>query len=804
MKVAVQSLCEFAAREGGLEHRYTPSPTSAEGIKGHKTLQSRRPQGYQPEYVLEGECLGIQLRGRADGYLPGQSPPLLEEIKTHRGDLARVGPGQRRLHWAQLKVYGALLCQRDDLASVTLRLVYYDIAKDQESPFEETWERGPLHECLMALCLRYRDWHQQESEHRQQRDQALMILAFPFSSFRPHQRSLSETVYKGISTERALLLEAPTGIGKTLGVTYPALMAMPRRQLDKLFLLTARTTGRQLILDSLQKLRPSAGEDETFAGEDEILPLRVLELTARDKACEHPDRACHGDDCPLAAGFFDRLPAARQAAADARWLDRTRLRTLALEHSICPYYLAQEMARWSDVVVGDVNHYFDQHAILYGLTRQNDWRVVPLIDEGHNLIDRARGMYSGELRQWQFRVVARTAPKALSNTFRAVQRAWSKVIDHHVETTALPNQQPLKQHLSAVPTELNGALQRLVGDLTDYMTEHPVIPELQSLLFDTLRFMKLMELFGDHSLCTLEVKPVEGKRKHRSFAASLSIQNLIPTDFLAERFLAAQASVLFSATLNPARYYQDLLGLPTTTCWESIHSPFSADQLDPRIIDISTRFKDRQRSLQPISQRIANQYRAAPGNYLVYLSSFAYLEQLLGELTLHCPDMPVMAQSPSMTEQARLAFIERFRAERGVVGFAVLGGVFSEGIDLPGDALIGVFIATLGLPPYDDLHEQLAKRLQARFGQGYAYTYLYPGIRKVIQAAGRLIRTPEDTGVVELIDDRFGSPQVQQLLPQWWFDAPETIQPTQNIQPIQNIGQASSGNPPPSHHDQLA
>lgn len=788
MKVAVQSLCEFAAREGGLEHRYTPSPTSAEGIKGHKTLQSRRPQAYQPEYLLEGECLEIQLRGRADGYLPGQPTALLEEIKTHRGDLARVGPGQRRLHWAQLKVYGALLCQRDDLASVTLRLVYYDIAKDQESPFEEVWERGQLHGFLTALCLRYRDWHQQESEHRQLRDQALMTLAFPFSDFRPHQRSLSETVYKGICTDRALLLEAPTGIGKTLGVTYPALMAIPRRQLDKLFLLTARTTGRQLILDSLQKLRPSAGEGET-------LPLRVLELTARDKACEHPDRACHGDDCPLAEGFFDRLPTARQAAAETRWLDRTRLRALALDHSICPYYLAQEMARWSDVIVGDVNHYFDQQGILYGLTRQNDWRVVPLIDEGHNLIDRARGMYSGELRQWQFRDVARTAPKALSNTFRAVQRAWRQLIEQHVETSALPNQQTVKRHLPAVPTELNGALQRLVGDLTDYMTEHSVIPELQSLLFDTLRFMKLMELFGDHSLCTLEVKPTEGKRKYRSFAATLSIQNLIPADFLAERFRVAQASVLFSATLTPARYYQDLLGLPTMTCWESIPSPFTAAQLDPRIIDISTRFKDRQRSLHPIIQRIASQYGALPGNYLVYLSSFAYLEQLLGALTSYCPDIPVMAQSPNMTEQARLAFIERFRTERGVVGFAVLGGVFSEGIDLPGDALIGVFIATLGLPPYDDLHEQLAKRLQARFGQGYAYTYLYPGIRKVIQAAGRLIRTPEDTGVVELMDDRYKSPQVQQLLPRWWFDVPE---------PTQNTERASSSSPPPSHRDRPA
>ncbi len=761
MKVAVRSLCEFAAREGSLEHRYTPSPSADEGIQGHKTLQARRPAHYQPEYLLEGECQGIQLRGRADGYWPDAAMPILEEIKTHRGDLARIGPGQRQLHWAQLKVYGALLCQRDSLPRIRLRLVYYDIARDQETPLDEVWQCEDLEAFLTQVCSRYRDWHHQESEHRQQRDRALMTLAFPFADFRPHQRSLSETVYKGICTDRALLLEAPTGIGKTLGVTYPALMAMPRRQLDRMFVLTARTTGRQLVLDSLWMLIP---EGDTA----EALPLRVLELTARDKACEYPDRACHGESCPLAEGFFDRLPVARKAAAEARWLDRTRIRALAAEHEICPYYLAQEMARWSDVIIGDVNHYFDQQALLSGLTRQNDWRVVPLIDEAHNLIDRARGMYSAQLSQTQYRHVARSAPDSLSNAFRAVQRAWGKLIKNQIKPDTSPETGDQRYHLTEVPTDLNTALQRLVGDLTEYMTEHPVIPELQSLLFDTLSFMKLAERFGDHSLCTLEVKRTGQAGKQLRSSASLSIRNLIPADFLAERFAQAQACILFSATLSPAEYYQDLLGLPDSTLWQSIPSPFSADQLDLHIVNISTRFNDRLRSIGPMVKRIEQLYQSVPGNYLVYLSSFAYLEQLKIALEQQCPDIPVIAQTTGMGEQARLEFIEQFRTRRGVVGFAVLGGVFSEGIDLPGEALVGVFIATLGLPPFDDYHEQLARRLQIRFGQGYAYTYLYPGIRKVIQAAGRLIRTPEDSGVVELMDDRYGSAEVQELLPGWW------------------------------------
>lgn len=761
MKVAVRSLCEFAARSGGLEHRYTPSPTAEEGIRGHKTLQSRRGDRYEAEYLLEGEYGGIELRGRADGgYLPGPGTPLLEEIKTHRGDLSRVGPGQQALHWAQLKVYGALLCQRDDRQKVRLRLVYYDVAKDQETPLEETWSAEALNLFIVDLCSRYQAWHQQEEQHRWSRDQALMALGFPYPDFRPNQRQLSETVYKGVCTSRTLLMEAPTGIGKTLGVVFPSLAAMPRRDIDRLFVLTARTTGRQLILDSLRLLNPNA-----------TLPLRILELTARDKACEHPDKACHGESCPLADGFFDRLPAARQAAAECRWLDREAVQHLAAEHRICPYYLAQEMARWCDIVVGDVNHYFDQQALLHGLTRQNEWQVVPLIDEAHNLIDRARSMYSAQLSQATFREVSRNAPAPLTKSFRGVQRAWRRLIDAHIETDRLAPQEPQRLQLAEVPTELNGSLLRLVGDLTDYMTENPVDTELQRVLFDTIGFMKLAEQFGDHSLCTLSVTAAGSQGKRRRINASLALENLIPADFLKDRFSLARSSILFSATLNPGRYYQDLLGLPQTSLWQTVSSPFTASQIRLRTLDISTRFRDRAASVQPIAEAIQVQYVTEPGNYLVYLSSFAYLEQICASFSQHNPDIPVAIQHSGMSEEERLAFISRFRCERGLVGFAVLGGAFSEGIDLPGDALVGVFVATLGLPPNNSFNEQLAKRLQTRFGRGYAYTYLYPGIRKVIQAAGRLIRTPEDSGVIHLIDDRFNKPEISALLPDWWRDS---------------------------------
>ena len=757
MKVAVTSLCEFAARTGSLEYRYTPSPSAEEGVAGHQRVQGQRPAGYQAEYLLEGECLGIQLRGRADGYQADAAPPCLEEIKTHRGDLARIGEGQRQLHWAQLKVYGALLCQREGLAEVALRLVYVDIATDSETVEKACLERTVLLEALQDLCRRFQVWHRYEQDHRRLRDQALQKLRFPFADFRPQQRALSETVYKAASTRRTLLLEAPTGLGKTLGVLFPALMAMPTQRLDRLFMLTARTTGREPVLASLQLLADSSASP---------LPLRIVELTAKEKACEYPDRACHGDSCPLADGFFDRLPAAREAAAKAQWLDRHRLQRLAAEYRICPYYLGQEMARWGDVVVGDVNHYFDRQALLYGLTRQNRWRVLPLVDEAHNLVERARGMYSAQLRQATFMAAKRAAPKSLAATFDALQRAWRRLITTHDD--APTKDEPITYYLDAVPTGLNRALQRLVSDLTAYMTDQAVQPELQSVLFDALSFMRLAENFGDHSLCSLTLDAAYSKGNSPTRRASLAIDNVVPGDFIAERFRVAHASVMFSATLTPSRYYRDLLSLPSRTVAHSIASPFSAAQVEVRYPRISTRFRDRDRSLAPIARRVNEQFLAQPGNYLIYLSSFAYLERLQAHLAAGYPHLPLHTQKSRMSEPEREAYIDVFRSQRGTIGLAVLGGVFAEGIDLPGEALIGVYIATLGLPPFGHFQQAQAARLQARFGHGDDDTYLYPGLQKVMQAAGRVIRSPDDRGLIELLDDRFSAPHLQALLPQWW------------------------------------
>ncbi|GGX94643.1 hypothetical protein GCM10007160_22860 [Litchfieldella qijiaojingensis] len=754
--VAVRSLCEFTARTGDLDHRFTPSPTAREGIAGHALVAERRGDDYQSEVPLSGEYGPLSVGGRADGYDPATN--CLEEVKTYRGSLERMGGNQRALHWAQVKVYGALLCRERELSEVTLALVYLDIATGRETRLTEQVTAEELQAFFIEQCQRFLAWAEQEASHRQQRDSALRELRFPHPEFRYGQRPLAEAVYKAASTGRHLMVQAPTGIGKTLGTLFPMLTAMPRQQLDRGFFLTMKTPGRRLALEALTTLGVAR------EGEKGALPLRVLELLARDKACEHPDKACHGEACPLASGFYDRLPMARQAAVDrGGLLDRMALREVALEHDICPYYLGQELARWCDLVVGDVNHYFDVSAMLFALTQANAWRVAVLVDEAHDLVERARGMYSASLDQQRTNTLHRQAPPALGKPLGRVARRWRELLGDVDPGESGSRKSPAYRVLDEPPRRMLNALQQASSAITDYLGEHPTgeLAELQAFLFEALHLCRLAERFGEHSLFDVA--------RHGRGRAVLTLRNVIPADFLAPRLAASQATVLFSATLSPAHYYRDLLGLPVDAPWIEVDSPFASHQLDVRTQRaISTRFRHRETSVGPIVATLAEQYRRTPGNYLAFFSSFAYLEAVLGRFRAEYSDIVAWAQTRGMREDERQAFIDAFVPGGRGIGFAVLGGAFAEGIDLPGERLIGAFIATLGMPPFNAVNEQLKARMQARFGRGYDYTYHYPGLTKVVQAAGRVIRGPEDRGVVVLMDDRFTRSEVKALLPSWW------------------------------------
>lgn len=743
--VAVRTLCDFAARQGDLDTRFTPGPTAAQGQEGHRLVAGRRPAHYQPEVSLSGTWRHLQVRGRADGV--DTQARRVEEVKTHRGPVERIPEHHRALHWAQARTYGWLLCAQHGWDRMDVALVYFDLDRQTETVLSASHSAAELQAAFEALCERFVHWADQERDHRAQRDAALRELAFPFGTFRAGQRELAEAVYRTHTHRRCLLAQAPTGIGKTVGTLFPALRAMPPTDTtvgtDQLYALSAKTPGRQLMLDGLARLQAQTPS----------LPLRTLELVARDKACEHPDKACHGDACPLAQGFYDRLPAARAAAVQAARMDRAQVRDIALAHQICPYYLTQALVRWSDVVVGDYNHFFDPYAMLHALVASEERSAALLVDEAHNLVERARGMYSAALDFASFRGMRLLAPKGLKRSLNRLNKAWKQLLDTHTAPY---------QVLEALPHDWIGALQGAVAAVAEHLAEHPTEAPGSPLVrwyFDALFFQQLTESFGAHSLLDLSLDN----------DGTLNLRNVVPAPFLRERWLAAQGATLFSATLSPPAFVRELLGLPENSAWRDVPSPFAASQLRLEVArDISTRYTDRAQSLDRLVDRIAHHYTQRPGNYLAFFSSFDYQRQASERLAERHPGVPQFAQARGMSEAERQTFVDRFTPSSQGVGFAVLGGAFGEGIDLPGARLIGAFIATLGLPQVNPVNEQMRARLQTLLGDGWRYTYLYPGLQKVAQAAGRVIRTPDDHGLIVLMDDRFGQAEVAALLPGWW------------------------------------
>lgn len=760
--VPVRTLCEFTARRGDLDLRFTPVPSAQQGMEGHALVRARRHAAYQKEVSLsttiplqDGQG-SLTVRGRADGYDPVLQQ--VEEIKTYRGTLQAVPENHRALAWAQARAYGHLLCQEHSLDRINVALVYYHIDQHTETLFTEECCATELAFLFGQMCQTFSQWAISETRHRTERDQALTTLAFPFPALRKGQRTLAETVYKATRQSRCLLAQAPTGIGKTLGTLFPMLKAMPGSELDRIFFLTAKTSGRRMALDSLALLK----------NETTPVALRVLELGAREKVCEHPDKACHGESCPLAQGFYDRLADARQQAVQAQWLDRSALREIALHNRICPYWLGHELAQWADVIVGDYNYYFDASAILRSLTISRQWRVGVLVDEAHNLLERGRKMYSAALNIRSLHAVRKTAATELKRSLLKLLRACD---------LALRDQQSDYQAYQVIPPKLLGAMQNsseLLADHVNLHTQENIDPALLQTHFDLLQFLKLADSFDQHSIFDATIRRRASTQQPTAASdaeTTLTLRNLIPAPFLQPSLALCHHAVLFSATLSPWNFYRDTLGLPDNTAWVDIETPFDTDQLQVSVSHkISTRFRDRAQSIAPIVQLMAAQYQQQPGNYLGYFSSFDYLEQVLEHFASCFPEVPIWTQSRGMRESERDAFLGRFTPSSCGIGFAVLGGAFAEGIDLPGRRLIGAFISTLGLPQYNDINEQIKDCMGKTFGaqHAYDYAYLYPGLQKVVQAAGRVIRSATDRGIVHLIDDRYAQPRVRALLPTWW------------------------------------
>lgn len=743
--VSVRSLCEFTAKRGDLDRRFTPSATATEGLKGQFTVTARRGQDYETEIQLEGRHGGLRVRGRADGYDPRRR--CLEEIKTIRGQPDDIPENRRQLHWAQLQTYGALFCQARGLSEVSLALVYFDVASQSEVELLQLCSAEELQDLFEERCGRFLHWAKQEATHRRDRDAGLEGLVFPRAPFRAGQRSLAEAVYRTAASKRCLVAQAPTGIGKTLGTLFPVLRAMPGDDgIDKLAYLTCKGTGRLTALEALDTLRQGT------AG-----TLRMLVMVAKEEACEHPDKACHGDACPLARGFYDRLPAARADAVAEGWLDAPAQRRIAMRHGVCPYYLGQELVRWADVVVGDVHHAFDPNGTLWGLLQAHEWRMAVLVDEAHNLVERTRRMYSAGLALRQVEAARDMAPAPVRPKLDALLQAARDVADSLDAPYSV---------LTEVPDRFLQAVLAAVSALAEHFQDKPLaVGALLGFQFELQRFAKLLDALGEHSIFDVEASRSD---------VTYSVRNVVPGRFLAPRFKAFHSCTLFSATLAPPDYAIKLLGLPDDTAWIDVPPAFPPEHLQVRVArGISTRYVHRSRSLGRLVDTVGEQFNAHPGNYLAFFSSFEYLQAAAKMLASRWPDVPQWQQEPRMAMSARQQFLDRFVEGGRGVGFAVLGGVFAEGVDLPGTRLIGAFIATLGLPAVSPVNEQMRARVDQLFGAEHAYGDLVPAMQRVVQAAGRVLRSPDDRGWLWLLDDRYERSDVARLLPSGW--APQSV-----------------------------
>lgn len=749
--VSVRDLAAFCHRSGDIDHRFTPSPTAEQGIEGHQRVYRRRPDSFQREYPVSATVTlagaDLLIRGRADGYDAQQG--LVEEIKTCRVPAQAIPEAVTRLHLAQARIYAALIAADEGAEEMLVQLTWFNIDSGEEHILQNRYTRRELDEFLTATLARFSDWMARLVALRRVRDHKLSYLDFPHGEFRRGQRDIAELVYKCIDQGGQLMVEAPTGIGKTMAVLYPALKALAEGKHEAMVFVTARTVGRRAAESSLALVALQGPE------------TRALSLTAKDKICFSPGKACHGDDCPFARGYYNRLPGALDAALQLPTLSRANIEAVAREQEVCPYQLADDLLPWVDIVIADSHYLYSLTPRLGSRIAQDARRWTVLLDEAHNLPDRARSMYSARLGKRELMSVKRSATKPVARALERVNRSMLDLLREEWPEREVDTR-------SELPEKAVNALGDFVAAVGEAMSDDPgFLPrntELMDFYFEVLQWLRVAERWGDDFL--LELQRGKGAQ-----GLTLQLNCLDPSRLLRECQQRPHALVAFSATLSPEHWMQRMLGLSDELVSRRMESPFDESQLAVTLAtDIDTRYRARQESLATLAERIGRWLQDQTGNCIVYFPSYRYMSACLEqpELKEALARRELWQQQPGLAEDARDALLEQFARQRNVAAFCILGGVFGEGIDLPGETLSSVVVVGVGLPQLGRQREQLRDWYQQRYGAGFEYAYLYPGMQKVDQALGRVVRTADDTGSALLVDVRYGWAQYRELLPRWW------------------------------------
>ena len=751
-RIAVRRVVELARSDGDLYPDDASRTTPEEGMQAQAALQhllSRDDAGWAFEVAVQLLCSHgghrLQIGGRLDAMRVMSARHIaIQEFKASR---SIENPTMDGDHGAQLRLYAGLMAHvRPEVTTFDLTLVYRHPDTGEDRRIHERWSRGQatafLNAKVQAAGGKLAAW----SFHRRDRAEWILAQTFPFDTFRPHQRAMTSRIFNAVSHGETLLLEAPTGLGKSIAALFAALKAADSREFERLFFLTSRTTGAQAAMDACNQLDPSRR-------------LRRVQINAKEKMCPVPGMPCRAADCEYARGYFQRIDSAVDELLARGAANSGAVTEIAKAHTVCPFELSLDAARWADVVVGDLNYVFDPVVRLQRFADHS--RHVALIDEGHRLRERARDALSHHAsRRSVADALNCNPPAAVARALRGVDRQLLAL-----RRAALANLSTTDVRIFELeipfPERLFAAFERLSAAAAEALAApgawDAVDTSVREALWEGDRWLKLAPLRQTNTFITL--------LQVREYLIDVSVRCLDPGPYLKNGLEEFGASVRFSGTLSPLKLTNRLHGVPEAPS-ERVASPYRADQFKVLAVTNIPTYLRQRTSSAPDLARLIEEMAAAPGNTLVAFPSFQFLQLVLDRLTL--PPERVAVQTPSMTDDERDAYIRAFVGVGDRVGLVVLGGVFGESVDFSGAHIAKVVCIGLGLPPPSIEREAESAYFNAEDTSGHDVAYLQPAMTKVIQIAGRILRSPDDRGLLCLVDPRFVRAQVQMFFPNHW------------------------------------
>lgn len=754
IKISVRELVGFIFRSGSIDNRFMSRGTALEGIKGHQKVQSSYTENDEAEvtvkYEFKYQDVNISIGGRIDGILKNDNTVTIDEIKTTNKDLKFINE-DNFLHWAQAKCYAYIYGEQNNIDDIDIQLTYYRIETSEIRAIKKTFNKDVLKKFFCDMISKYYKWVVLSQEWVKTRDISIKSTSFPHDNYRKGQRELAVSVYRTIVKKKKLFAQAVTGTGKTIAVLFASIKAMGEGKVTKIFYLTAKTSTRFAAEETIKILINSD------------LRLKTTTIIAKNKICFKEESNCNPEYCEYARGHYDRVnDVLYEIVGKEDVFTRDVIEKYAKKYMLCPFELTLDLTLFSDCIICDYNYVFDPRVYLKRYFDNNETKdYTLLIDESHNLVERAMKMYSAEIHQapiLKMKKVVKTNAIKLSatlnklNKFIIEMRMLCENEDYYIN--------------KEFPSDINNLMKTIISQTEEYLllkVSEEDKEELLQLYFDLVNFSKVMELYDERYVTYVDNTNKDTKIK---------LYCIDPSYLISKTLKKSEATVFFSATLMPMKYFFEMLGGEKDDNIIKLNSPFSKENRCILIADtISTKYKNREKSYWSIVEYIINVLQVKKGNYITFFPSYKYMNEVYGRLIEKYPDIKVVLQKSDMLEKDKDQFLNNFKSnpDENTLGFCVLGGIYSEGVDLKADRLIGVIVVGVGLPQICLERNIIKDYFQKKNGSGYQYAYMYPGMIKVLQAAGRVIRSEEDKGIIVLIDERYSEISYRKLFPQEWF-----------------------------------